>query len=62
MGSNDKTPVERGKVECPHCREHVQVTVAGLIAMHRSNGRYKRRFCRGSGEPVKMVSRRRPSR
>jgi hypothetical protein len=38
---------------CPHCnRDDVQIMPSRLLALHPAPGRWQRKMCRGSGEPV----------
>jgi len=53
--SRDKTPTERPKPSalCPFCRKRINVTPAGLFALHVVVGRWSRSMCRGGGQVVR---------
>jgi hypothetical protein len=51
----DKTPrlrPTRPTVQCPFCRQHVELMPSGLLALHVIQGKWARSMCRGSGTPI----------
>lgn len=57
MGTDHKTPSKKPTAICPHCRQRRQVMPSGKLELHNVYGKWKKSFCRGSGELVRTTKR-----